>query len=145
MNILLSSSSKPFFFFFYFCLPSTRKVVWFWNLASRVWTAEATQNIFYMKGVGTAYNCSVTRWLKKIRSGCRSLDDQARSGRPQSVDSDAVLQAIEVNLAKKNSESIRWVRHLAIQYTRFVQKILSYKRIAERCFCCIALHYFVFS
>ena len=44
-------------------------------------------------------NTDVSRWFKKIFSGCKNLDDQAQSGRPKSVDSESVPQAIEVNPA----------------------------------------------
>ena len=36
--------------------------------------------------------------VQEILLGLKNLDDQARSGRPKSVDSKAVLQAIEENM-----------------------------------------------
>ncbi len=35
----------------------------------------------------------VTGWLKKFHSGCKNLDDQARSVKVKTADSKAVLQA----------------------------------------------------
>ena len=59
--------------------------------------AEATKNIRCAKGEDAVDHSTVTRWFKKFRSGCKNLDDQARSGRPKTVDSEAVFQAIEAN------------------------------------------------
>ena len=42
---------------------------------------------------------TVSRWLKKFDLACKNVDDQARSGRPKIVDSEAVLQALDANLA----------------------------------------------
>ena len=49
--------------------------------------AEATQNICFVKSGGTFDYNKVTRWLKKFSLGCKNLNDQARSGRPKTVDS----------------------------------------------------------
>ena len=35
--------------------------------------------------------------VKKFSSGCKSLNNQAGSGRPKTVDSKAMLKAIETN------------------------------------------------
>ena len=53
--------------------------------------AKALENIF-----GAKRESTVGRWFKKFLSGYKSLDVQVRSGMPQSVDSEAVLQAREV-------------------------------------------------
>ena len=49
------------------------------------------------KNKGTVDRSTVTRWLKKFRSGCKNLDDQAISGRPKLVDSEAIFQIIVAN------------------------------------------------
>ena len=54
---------------------------------------ETTKSICHEKNEG-----AVARWFKKFCSGCKKVDDQARSGRLKIVDSEAVLQALEVNL-----------------------------------------------
>ena len=59
--------------------------------------AEATKNICCVKGEGTVDNSTVTKSFKKFLHGYKYFDDQIRSGRPKTVDSDAVLQAIKVN------------------------------------------------
>ena len=53
---------------------------------------------------------SIIRRFKKFRSVCKNLNSQVKSVRPKTVDSEAVLQAIE-----KNSESIRRAQHLSVQ------------------------------
>ena len=40
---------------------------------------------------------TATRWFKKFHSRCKNLDDQAKSGWPKTMNSEAVLQAIEAN------------------------------------------------
>ena len=60
---------------------------------------EATKDIFCVKGEDTVNHRRVTRWLKKFCSGYKSLEDQLKSGKPNTVDSEVVLQAIEKNLA----------------------------------------------
>ena len=58
---------------------------------------EATKNICCEKGKGTIYYTAVTRLFKKVHSGCKNLDNQARLHRPVIMDSKAKFQAIEAN------------------------------------------------
>ena len=60
--------------------------------------AEAIKNI-RAKSRGTIDHGSVTRLFKKFHSSHWNLDEKARSGWPQSMGSQAVLQAIVVKLA----------------------------------------------
>ena len=60
---------------------------------------EAAKRICFMKGEGAVDHSTVTRWFEKFGSGCKKLNDQTRSGRPETVDSEAEIQAIEVNLS----------------------------------------------
>ena len=53
----------------------------------------------FVKGEGAIDLSRVNKWIKKFRSGCKNLHNQARSGRPKTVDSEAVLQGIETNPA----------------------------------------------
>ena len=57
-------------------------------------TAEAAKNFSCTKGEE-----AVTRWLKKICLSYKNLNDQSRSSRPRTVNSEAVLQAIDANSA----------------------------------------------
>ena len=51
------------------------------------------------KSEGKVDHSTVTRWFKKFHTGRKDLNNQARSDRPKSMDSMAVLEAIEANLA----------------------------------------------
>ena len=53
---------------------------------------EATNNFSRVKRKGTVEHNTVTRWFKKFCSGYKNFDDQERSGRPESVDSEAMFQ-----------------------------------------------------
>ena len=55
---------------------------------------EATKNICCVKGEGTVDYNTVTRWLKKCCSGCKNLNDPARSAWPKTMDSEIMLQAM---------------------------------------------------
>ena len=59
--------------------------------------AEATKNIYDAKGEDTVDHNTVTKWLKKFCSGCMNLSNEARSIKPKTGNSKAVLQAIEAN------------------------------------------------
>ena len=54
-------------------------------------TTETTQTIFCAKGEDAVNHSRVTRWLEKLRSGCKNFDHHTRSGRLKSVDSEAML------------------------------------------------------
>ena len=60
--------------------------------------AEATKNICYAKGEGAVDHSTVTRWFEKCCSGCKNLNKQASSGKPKTMNSEAILQAIEASL-----------------------------------------------
>ena len=59
---------------------------------------KSAKNIYYTKGKGADDPSTVTRYLKKFHSDCKILDALARSGRPKTAGSEAVLQAIKENL-----------------------------------------------
>ena len=55
---------------------------------------KTIKNICCAKGKGVIDYSTVTRWVKKFCSGCKNLDNQTRSGRLKTEDSEAMLQAI---------------------------------------------------
>ena len=59
---------------------------------------KAIKNICCAKGEGTVNHNAITRWFKKFCLVCKNLDGQAKLGRPKTRDSEAVLQAMELNL-----------------------------------------------
>ena len=52
----------------------------------------AIKNICCVKGEVAVDHSTVTRWFKRFFSGCKNLDNQAKSGRPRTI-----LQGIETN------------------------------------------------
>ena len=58
-----------------------------------------TTGTSYIKYIykNTVDHCTVSRWLKKFCSGCKNLNNLARSGKPKSMDSNAMLQVIAAN------------------------------------------------
>ena len=52
---------------------------------------EAIKNICCVKGKVAVDHSSVTRWFKKFCSGCKNLNEQARSSRLKTRDSEDVL------------------------------------------------------
>ena len=53
--------------------------------------AKAAKNICCMKGESAVYHSAVTKRFKKFYWDCKNLDDQTRSARPKTVDSEVVL------------------------------------------------------
>ena len=62
---------------------------------------KATRNICDARDKGSVDHSKIIRWLKKFWMGCKNLSDQTRSGRPNTVDSEAVIQAIQTNLVSR--------------------------------------------
>ena len=62
-------------------------------------TAKAIRNICWAKSKSVIDHSLGTRWLKKFRYGCKDVDNQAKSARQKAVDSEALLDAIEVKPA----------------------------------------------
>ena len=60
---------------------------------------ETIKNICCVKRESTVDHITVIRWFKKFSLGCKNLHDQARPGRAQTIDSKAILQTIEANMA----------------------------------------------
>ena len=67
-------------------------------------TTEPTKNICCMKGKGADDHNTVTWLFKKFFSDHKNLDNYARSRRPKTVDSEAVLQAMEANLVSNTQK-----------------------------------------
>ena len=58
---------------------------------------QALQNIIQSKGPGVVSHRTVERWYAKFRTGQENIEDQPRSGRPPTIDEDAILEAIEAD------------------------------------------------
>ena len=57
----------------------------------------------------------INQTVKIFCSGCEKIDNQDRSRRPKTVNSEAILPAFEAHPKKYHSESIRWALHLPVQ------------------------------
>ena len=67
--------------------------------------------------------------MKKYCSGCRNLDDQAMSDRPNCMDSNAMLQVVAENLF-----NIRQAQHLTVQkqkHPELLNSISCYQNVAK--------------
>ena len=66
---------------------------------------EATKNICWAKGEKLVDPSTVTRWFKKFCLAYKNIFNHTRSGMSKSMDCEAVLQAIEVNLVRDELHS----------------------------------------
>ena len=51
---------------------------------------EAAENICCVNSKAIVHHNTVTKWFKKFWLGCKTLDNQARSGRPKTLDLDII-------------------------------------------------------
>ena len=58
---------------------------------------ETSKDIYCAKEEGTVDYSTKTKWFKKSHLGCKNLNDQAKSSRPKTMDSEAVSQVIHAN------------------------------------------------
>ena len=74
--------------------------------------AEATKNICCTKDERAVDHSIITRWFKKFCLGCKNLNNQAMSGGPKTVDSEAVWQTIVSNLVSTgwNDKIVCWMK-----------------------------------
>ena len=71
--------------------------------------AEAIKNICYAKSEGKVDHSTLIWWFKKFPSDCKKLTDQARSGRPKTVDSKVILQVIEYHVSLTSRSSLWFI------------------------------------
>ena len=67
--------------------------------------AEVTKNLFCVKGERADYHWTVTKWFMKFCLGCKDLDNQARSARPKTEDSETMLQDIDANQVSRTQRA----------------------------------------
>ena len=82
---------------------------------------EAIKNICCAKGEGAVDNIS----FKKFCPSFKNVDNQARSGRPKTIDSDSVLPAMETNLASNTwrvSGNLSFTQSSVIHYLHDLDK-----------------------
>lgn len=59
-------------------------------------TRAAVKEICDTEGEGTVSQSKVSRWYRRFNSGDLTLDDQPRSGRPLTIDTEALVAALKV-------------------------------------------------
>ena len=69
----------------------------FWKKGAKAAAAAAAREICQVEGPGTVSTRAAQKWFKRFKEGRTSLEDDARSGRPQEVDSEALREAVEAN------------------------------------------------
>ena len=78
-------------------------------------TVKVTRKICCAKGESAVDQITISRWLEKVHLGFKKLKDQERSGRPKTVESDAVFQAMEVNTVNGTRRVMRLFQQLKAQ------------------------------
>ena len=63
--------------------------------------------------------------IPKFHSTCKNLDDQARSGRPKTMDYEAVLQTIDANRVALGEYQARLASHNSLWFVTFMTSIKS--------------------
>ena len=71
------------------------KFFWKKGLSARA----AAREICSVEGEGSVSNPTASAWFKKFNTGDTSIEDQPRSGRPSTLDSEVLRQAVEANPA----------------------------------------------
>ena len=71
--------------------------LYFTSLNLAIIVSKQTKNICWAESEDAVNHSTVTRWFKIFCSACKNLNDQVRASRPKTVDSEAVLRAMEAN------------------------------------------------
>ena len=71
------------------------KFFWKKGLSARA----AARKICSVEGEGSVSNPTASAWFKKFNTGDTSIEDQPRSGRPPTLDSEVLRQSVEANPA----------------------------------------------
>ena len=77
------------------------------------------------------FKSTVTRWFLKVCLVCKNLNDQARSGRPKSVESEAVLQSWkQIQHVALGEYQVNLASHCLVWFVTFTE---SYLMLAKYC------------
>ncbi|KFD58273.1 hypothetical protein M513_01036 [Trichuris suis] len=72
-----------------------RRAILLYEFKSQRSVREAVSNINAAFGPGTFSKSTARHWFKKFASGCESLEDSPRTGRPSSFDNQALKEPVE--------------------------------------------------
>lgn len=97
--LILFSNGKPsissFTFYFLQMEKNRLRELLLYEFRKGSTTTQAHHNICQTEGEGAISYSTVKKWFKQFKEGNEGLKDEPRSGRPPSVDSDALQQAVE--------------------------------------------------
>ena len=82
--------------------------------------AETTHNINNAFGPGTANECTVQRWFKKVCKGDKSLEDGESSNWPSEVDNDQLRAIIKADPFETTQE---FAKELNINHSMVIQHL----------------------
>ncbi|OPJ66279.1 hypothetical protein AV530_011464 [Patagioenas fasciata monilis] len=88
--------------------------------------AETTHNISNTFGPGTANECTVHWWFKKLHKGDKSPEDEEHSGWPSEVDNNqwrAIIKADPLTTTREVAEELNVDRSMVIQHLKQSGKV----------------------
>lgn len=91
---------------------------------------DAAQKICEVEGEGSISIRAAQKWFKKFNEGDTSLDDQPRSGRPVSTDSEALRELVEANPA---TSTRRLSAELGTPQTTVIRHLHQLGKVNRRC------------
>jgi len=94
--------------------------------------AAAAREICQVEGQGTVSPRTARKWFKRFNEGRTSIEDDARSGRPKAVDSDALRQAVEANpgtSTRRLSDDLGISQSSAVRHLHRIGKVLKSCRV----------------
>ena len=89
-------------------------------------TAETTRNINNAFGPGTANECTVQRWFKKVCKGDNSLEDEEHSGWPSGVDNNqmrAIIEADLLTIIREGAKELHCEHSTVFQNLKQIEKV----------------------
>ncbi|KFD63194.1 hypothetical protein M514_24669 [Trichuris suis] len=81
-----------------------RHAILLYEFKSRRSISEAVRNINAAFGPGSVSKSTAGYWFRKFASGCESLEDSPRTGRPSSIDNQALKELVESDPTQTQDE-----------------------------------------
>ena len=92
--------------------------------------SAAARQICQVEGEGKVSNRTARKWFKQFSQGDTNLTDKKRSGRPKTINSEAILNAVEIN---PSTSTRRLTAELGIPKTSIVRHLHSLGKINKCC------------
>jgi transposase len=91
---------------------------------------EAAKRICEVEGEGVSSNGTAQNWFKRFNDGDTNLEDEPRSGRPITVDSEALHEAVGANPA---TSTRRLSAELDIPWKSVVRRLHQLGKVKKHC------------